>query len=170
MNKLQESDSLAVFAELLMCTSVRELNLCNARLHLAVHEGPLSRLGRRDDVGAELLRAAPPPTCPSIVFLRLAGFQVSIHVSVSLHLHSTSTYIVDRPYIYIWMDSWIYRTVSSEDHQTLTNSYLIQRERALSLFYPEEHRSKLLFALYRFLILHIAQNFSILNQNRKFFI
>ncbi|XP_044585930.1 uncharacterized protein LOC123265979 [Cotesia glomerata] len=77
--RIEESDSLAVFAELLMCTSVRELNLCNARLHLAVHEGPLSRLGRRDDVGAELLRAAPPPTCPSIVFLRLAGFQVSVN-------------------------------------------------------------------------------------------
>jgi len=73
----QESDSLAVFSELLRYTSVRELSLCNARLHLAVHEGPLSRLGRRDDAGAELLRAAPPPACPAIVFLRLAGFQVS---------------------------------------------------------------------------------------------
>lgn len=74
---LQESDSLAVFSELLRYTSVRELSLCNARLHLAVHEGPLARLGRRDDAGAELLRAAPPPACPAIVFLRLAGFQVS---------------------------------------------------------------------------------------------
>lgn len=73
----QESDSLAVFSELLRYTSVRELSLCNARLHLAVHEGPLARLGRRDDAGAELLRAAPPPACPAIVFLRLAGFQVS---------------------------------------------------------------------------------------------
>lgn len=115
MNKLQESDSLAVFAELLMCTSVRELNLCNARLHLAVHEGPLSRLGRRDDVGAELLRAAPPPTCPTIVFLRLAGFQVSIYLYVSICI-----------YVYIR----IYRMISSEQHQTLTNSFLIQRERA----------------------------------------
>lgn len=77
----QESDSLAVFSELLRYTSVRELSLCNARLHLAVHEGPLSRLGRRDDAGAELLRAAPPPACPAIVFLRLAGFQVSEHPS-----------------------------------------------------------------------------------------
>lgn len=75
----QESDSLAVFSELLRYTSVRELSLCNARLHLAVHEGPLARLGRRDDAGAELLRAAPPPACPAIVFLRLAGFQVSEH-------------------------------------------------------------------------------------------
>ncbi|KAL6255962.1 hypothetical protein P5V15_013199 [Pogonomyrmex californicus] len=74
-----ESDSLAVFSELLRYTSVRELSLCNARLHLAVHEGPLSRLGRRDDAGAELLRAAPPPACPAIVFLRLAGFQVREH-------------------------------------------------------------------------------------------
>ncbi|XP_014299386.1 uncharacterized protein LOC103573202 [Microplitis demolitor] len=82
--RIEESDSLAVFAELLMCTSVRELNLCNARLHLAVHEGPLSRLGRRDDVGAELLRAAPPPTCPTIVFLRLAGFQVSVNDRLAL--------------------------------------------------------------------------------------
>lgn len=66
-----------MFSELLRYTSVRELSLCNARLHLAVHEGPLARLGRRDDAGAELLRAAPPPACPAIVFLRLAGFQVS---------------------------------------------------------------------------------------------
>lgn len=78
----QESDSLAVFSELLRYTSVRELSLCNARLHLAVHEGPLSRLGRRDDAGAELLRAAPPPACSAIVFLRLAGFQVSEHSSL----------------------------------------------------------------------------------------
>ncbi|XP_043274140.1 uncharacterized protein [Venturia canescens] len=77
--RIEESDSLAVFSELLMCTSVRELSLCNARLHLAVHEGPLSRLGRRDDAGAELLRAAPPPACPTIVFLRLAGFQVTVN-------------------------------------------------------------------------------------------
>lgn len=72
-----------MFSELLRYTSVRELSLCNARLHLAVHEGPLARLGRRDDAGAELLRAAPPPACPAIVFLRLAGFQVSETVVVS---------------------------------------------------------------------------------------
>ncbi|XP_067205049.1 uncharacterized protein [Linepithema humile] len=80
----QESDSLAVFSELLRYTSVRELSLCNARLHLAVHEGPLSRLGRRDDAGAELLRAAPPPACPAIVFLRLAGFQVTVNDRLAL--------------------------------------------------------------------------------------
>ncbi|OAD56855.1 Protein NLRC5 [Eufriesea mexicana] len=80
----QESDSLAVFSELLRYTSVRELSLCNARLHLAVHEGPLARLGRRDDAGAELLRAAPPPACPAIVFLRLAGFQVTVNDRLAL--------------------------------------------------------------------------------------
>ncbi|XP_023289535.1 uncharacterized protein LOC111674267 [Orussus abietinus] len=82
--RIEESDSLAVFSELLRCTSVRELSLCNARLHLAVHEGPLSRLGRRDDAGAELLRAAPPPACPAIVFLRLAGFQVTVNDRLAL--------------------------------------------------------------------------------------
>uniref|UniRef100_A0A0C9QV65 Nlrc5 protein n=1 Tax=Fopius arisanus TaxID=64838 RepID=A0A0C9QV65_9HYME len=82
--RIEESDTLSVFSELLTCTSVRELSLCNARLHLAVHEGPLSRLGRRDDAGAELLRAAPPPACPTIVFLRLAGFQVSVNDRLAL--------------------------------------------------------------------------------------
>lgn len=82
----QESDSLTVFSELLRYTSVRELSLCNARLHLAVHEGPLARLGRRDDAGAELLRAAPPPACPAIVFLRLAGFQVSVRLCLDFGL------------------------------------------------------------------------------------
>ncbi|XP_036145696.1 uncharacterized protein LOC105837413 isoform X2 [Monomorium pharaonis] len=82
--RIEESDSLAVFSELLRYTSVRELSLCNARLHLAVHEGPLSRLGRRDDAGAELLRAAPPPACPAIVFLRLAGFQVTVNDRLAL--------------------------------------------------------------------------------------
>lgn len=77
-----------MFSELLRYTSVRELSLCNARLHLAVHEGPLARLGRRDDAGAELLRAAPPPACPAIVFLRLAGFQVSNPLSSSTVLRS----------------------------------------------------------------------------------
>lgn len=86
----QESDSLAVFSELLRYTSVRELSLCNARLHLAVHEGPLARLGRRDDAGAELLRAAPPPACPAIVFLRLAGFQVSKHSPLGYFIKSRS--------------------------------------------------------------------------------
>ncbi|XP_072748730.1 uncharacterized protein [Anoplolepis gracilipes] len=82
--RIEESDSLAVFSELLRYTSVRELSLCNARLHLAVHEGPLARLGRRDDAGAELLRAAPPPACPAIVFLRLAGFQVTVNDRLAL--------------------------------------------------------------------------------------
>lgn len=82
--RIEESDSLSVFSELLRCTSVRELSLCNARLHLAVHEGPLSRLGRRDDAGAELLRAAAPPACPAIVFLRLAGFQVTVNDRLAL--------------------------------------------------------------------------------------
>ncbi|XP_046419917.1 uncharacterized protein LOC124179504 [Neodiprion fabricii] len=82
--RIEESDSLTVFSELLRCTSVRELSLCNARLHLAVHEGPLSRLGRRDDAGAELLRAAEPPACPAIVFLRLAGFQVTVNDRLAL--------------------------------------------------------------------------------------
>ncbi|XP_063991392.1 uncharacterized protein LOC135169905 [Diachasmimorpha longicaudata] len=82
--RIEESETLLVFSELLTCTSVRELSLCNARLHLAVHEGPLSRLGRRDDAGAELLRAAPPPACPTIVFLRLAGFQVSVNDRLAL--------------------------------------------------------------------------------------
>lgn len=71
---------------------MRELSLCNARLHLAVHEGPLSRLGRRDDAGAELLRAAPPPACPAIVFLRLAGFQVSALcqiMAIGLYIYHT---------------------------------------------------------------------------------
>ncbi|XP_024938104.1 uncharacterized protein LOC112493602 isoform X2 [Cephus cinctus] len=82
--RIEESDSLALFSELLRYTSVRELNLCNARLHLAVHEGPLARLGRRDDAGAELLRAAPPAACPVIVFLRLAGFQVTVNDRLAL--------------------------------------------------------------------------------------
>ncbi|XP_025155865.1 uncharacterized protein LOC105185347 isoform X2 [Harpegnathos saltator] len=82
--RIEESDSLMVFSELLKYTSVRELSLCNARLHLAVHEGPLSRLGRRDDAGAELLRAAPPSACPAIVFLRLAGFQVTVNDRLAL--------------------------------------------------------------------------------------
>ncbi|XP_023244956.1 uncharacterized protein LOC106639778, partial [Copidosoma floridanum] len=82
--RIEESETLSVFAELLRCTSVRELSLCNARLHLAVHEGPLSRLGRRDDAGAELLRAAAPPTCPDVVFLRLAGFQVTVNDRLAL--------------------------------------------------------------------------------------
>ncbi|XP_076758568.1 uncharacterized protein LOC143427929 [Xylocopa sonorina] len=82
--RIEESDSLSVFSELLRYTSVRELSLCNARLHLAVHEGPLARLGRRDDAGAELLRAAPPPACPAIVFLRLAGFQVTVNDRLAL--------------------------------------------------------------------------------------
>ncbi|XP_032672218.1 uncharacterized protein LOC116844583 isoform X2 [Odontomachus brunneus] len=82
--RIEESDSLMVFSELLRYTSVRELSLCNARLHLAVHEGPLSRLGRRDDAGAELLRAAPPAACPAIVFLRLAGFQVTVNDRLAL--------------------------------------------------------------------------------------
>ncbi|XP_026671039.1 uncharacterized protein LOC108626994 isoform X2 [Ceratina calcarata] len=82
--RIEEADSLSVFSELLRYTSVRELSLCNARLHLAVHEGPLARLGRRDDAGAELLRAAPPPACPAIVFLRLAGFQVTVNDRLAL--------------------------------------------------------------------------------------
>jgi hypothetical protein len=75
---------------------VRELSLCNARLHLAVHEGPLARLGRRDDAGAELLRAAPPPACPAIVFLRLAGFQVSDHSLLLLRYTKMIGKISDR--------------------------------------------------------------------------
>ncbi|KAL2724084.1 hypothetical protein V1478_008597 [Vespula squamosa] len=82
--RIEESETLAVFSELLRYTNVRELSLCNARLHLAVHEGPLARLGRRDDAGAELLRAAPPPACPAIVFLRLAGFQVTVNDRLAL--------------------------------------------------------------------------------------
>ncbi|XP_016837817.1 uncharacterized protein LOC100677826 isoform X2 [Nasonia vitripennis] len=82
--RIEESETLSVFSELLRCTSVRELSLCNARLHLAVHEGPLSRLGRRDDAGAELLRAAAPPACPDVLFLRLAGFQVTVNDRVAL--------------------------------------------------------------------------------------
>ncbi|XP_043505197.1 uncharacterized protein LOC122526094 isoform X1 [Polistes fuscatus] len=82
--RIEESETLSVFSELLRYTNVRELSLCNARLHLAVHEGPLARLGRRDDAGAELLRAAPPPACPAIVFLRLAGFQVTVNDRLAL--------------------------------------------------------------------------------------
>ncbi|XP_058792154.1 uncharacterized protein LOC131664796 isoform X2 [Phymastichus coffea] len=82
--RIEESETLSVFSELLRCTNVRELSLCNARLHLAVHEGPVSRLGRRDDAGAELLRAAAPPACPDVVFLRLAGFQVTVNDRLAL--------------------------------------------------------------------------------------
>ncbi|KAJ8672964.1 hypothetical protein QAD02_004225 [Eretmocerus hayati] len=82
--RIEESETLLAFAELLNCTGVRELSLCNARLHLAIHEGPLSRLGRRDDAGAELMKAASPPNCTSVVFLRLAGFQVTVNDRLAL--------------------------------------------------------------------------------------
>lgn len=51
---------------------------------MAVHDGRLSRLGRHDDAAAELLTCLPHFVSPSIVFLRLGGFQVTVNDRVVL--------------------------------------------------------------------------------------
>lgn len=76
---LQEEGSLPVFLAFLQSTSIRDLVLANCSLHMAVHDGRLSRLGRHDDSVAELLTCLPHFVCPNIVFLRLGGFQVCLH-------------------------------------------------------------------------------------------
>nr|CAD7201575.1 unnamed protein product [Timema douglasi] len=70
-----EEGSLAVFLGFLQSTSIRDLVLANCRLHLAIHDGRLSRLGRHDDSVAELLTSLPDFSCSAVVFLRLGGFQ-----------------------------------------------------------------------------------------------
>lgn len=79
---LQEEGSLPVFLAFLQSTSIRDLVLANCSLHMAVHDGRLSRLGRHDDSVAELLTCLPHFVCPNIVFLRLGGFQVCLHSTV----------------------------------------------------------------------------------------
>ncbi|XP_067000961.2 uncharacterized protein [Anabrus simplex] len=82
--RIEEEGSLAVFLGFLQNTSVRDLVLANCRLHLAIHDGRLSRLGRHDDSVAELLTSLPEFLCPAVVFLRLGGFQVTVNDRMAL--------------------------------------------------------------------------------------
>ncbi|XP_075222763.1 uncharacterized protein LOC142325204 isoform X2 [Lycorma delicatula] len=82
--RIEEEGSLPIFLAFLQATSVRDLVLANCRLHVAIHDGRLSRLGRQDDTVAELLTYLPQFLCPAIVFLRLGGFQFTVNDRIAL--------------------------------------------------------------------------------------
>ncbi|XP_063235464.1 uncharacterized protein LOC134538244 [Bacillus rossius redtenbacheri] len=82
--RIEEEGSLSVFLSFLQSTCIRDLVLANCRLHLAIHDGHLSGLGRHDDSVAELLTSLPDFVCPAVVFLRLGGFQVTVNDRMAL--------------------------------------------------------------------------------------
>ncbi|XP_071455274.1 uncharacterized protein, partial [Hetaerina americana] len=77
--RIEEEASLAALVTFLSATSIRDLALANARIEVSVHDGRLSRLGRRDDPVGALLSSLPPLPCPSLAFLRLSGLTVSLN-------------------------------------------------------------------------------------------
>lgn len=82
--RIEEEGSLPVFLAFLQSTCIQDLVLANCRLHMTIHDGRLSRLGRHDDPVTELLTFLPNFVCPAIIFLRLGGFQVTINERVAL--------------------------------------------------------------------------------------
>ncbi|XP_046401762.1 uncharacterized protein LOC124167786 [Ischnura elegans] len=77
--RIEEEASLSALVSFLSSTSIRDLALANARIEVSVHDGRLSRLGRRDDPVVALLSSLPPLPCPSLAFLRLSGLTVSLN-------------------------------------------------------------------------------------------
>ncbi|XP_026676231.1 uncharacterized protein LOC103505029 [Diaphorina citri] len=77
--RIEDEASIPMFLTFLESTSVRDLDLSNCRLHVAIHHSNLLHLSRQEDIVQELLTSMPHLTCPSIVFLRLGTFQVCPH-------------------------------------------------------------------------------------------
>ncbi|KAI5747925.1 hypothetical protein M8J77_019927 [Diaphorina citri] len=82
--RIEDEASIPMFLTFLESTSVRDLDLSNCRLHVAIHHSNLLHLSRQEDIVQELLTSMPHLTCPSIVFLRLGTFQLSINEKLIL--------------------------------------------------------------------------------------
>ncbi|KAG8223240.1 hypothetical protein J437_LFUL003592 [Ladona fulva] len=82
--RIEEEATLSALLAFLSTTSIRDLALANARIEVSIHDGRLSRLGRRDDPVAALLSSLPPLACPSLSFLRLSGLTVSLNGRAAL--------------------------------------------------------------------------------------
>lgn len=82
--QVESERSLREFIQFLTVTELQHLDLGSCQVMVTVHDGPLARLSRQDDVISALQEGVPPLHNNTLAFLNLDNFEVTLNNKVVL--------------------------------------------------------------------------------------